>query len=395
MHVETAPRRAKIGTFALWAVTALAGLMLAYKRYTAATAGPPPDFVTYFLPAAAAVAAGQSPYSVPGYFYTPLLALILAPFAAWPHAAAAWTALMVGAGLVACPLAVWACGRGLASWQKALLTTTALVTLFYSWTATVDLFFGTPNMLVVLSLAAAVFLTTRQRPLGTGLALGVAALVKTWPGAFALWLLRRPLRPRLREWTGMAILAASAFVLALLVGGLPAVLTMVSAPFVNTQQPVRAFSAWGIPKLLFSETGLAVPVVVSPILQWVTTSVLLAWGAALLITALRHPGDDMVSLYNIVFAVLILLPVSHSTYQLLPLPALWWWLAEAFRDPRAVRPWLVSAVLVLWWLLVFREGLLWPEDSYLAFFSSVLAAATASILGAAWPSVRLKGTSRV
>ena len=169
---------------------------------------------------------------------------------------------------------------------------------------------------------------------------------------------------------------------------------MVSAPFVNTQLPIRAFSAWGIPKLLFRDSGFAVPVVVSPILQWVATAVLVAWGLALLVTALRHPGDDVISLYNIVFAVLILLPLSHSTYQLFPLPALWWWLARAFRKPRTVRPWLVSAVLVLWWLIVFREGLLSPADSYLAFFASVLAAATASVLGAAWPTVQLVGDPR-
>ena len=67
----------RLGVVAPWVVAVLVGLILAYRRFAAATSTEQPDFIKYFLPAAAAVVRGELPWSVPGYFYTPLLALML------------------------------------------------------------------------------------------------------------------------------------------------------------------------------------------------------------------------------------------------------------------------------------------------------------------------------
>ncbi len=243
-------------------------------------------------------------------------------------------------------------------------------------------------MLVVLALAVSAFAVSRGRGLTVGLGLGLAALLKSWPAAFVIWLVRRPLRWRGREWAGLGSSAVVAIALSWWVGGWKAIVLMTAAPFGATDQPVRAFSVWGVPKLLFSDTqGLGVPLVVSPGLRIAATALLGAWVVALLVIALRHPGDEVLSLYNVIFVVLLLLPVSHYNYQLFTLPALWWWVADCVARPRSARSWLVTGVLCLWWVIVFRTNQFSSFDPFYLAFAAIVAAATASVLGAAWPSL--------
>lgn len=370
------------------------GAGLGLVRYRAAAVSPGPDFVAIFIPAAQAVAAGGSPYQVQGYYYTPLVALLLAPFSHSTHAWQVWVATMVAAGLAACVLGVRACGNRLPQWQQGLLTLVAIVTLLYSWPATLGLWLGLPDLLVVASLAGAALFHAKGRGLGSGVSLGSAALVKTWPAVFALWLVRRPARGRRAEWVGVIAAAAVAGALALAVGGWPAMVNMVASPFRASDQPLAAYSVWGVPKILFTNSGIAEPLVVSPLLFAGLTVVLALWAISLLVLVIWHPGNPVTALYNTVFVIVLLLPVSHLVYLMYPLGALWCWLAAGFAPGRPMRSWLTIAVLGVWWFVSFRiaptgdgvASITWP--SLVLIFASTLIAATTSVLAAAWPGLR-------
>ena len=81
-------------TAGAWVVAVVLMVVLGAVRYAAALAEPQPDFVNCFIFAAREVAAGRTPYSVNGYYYSPLVALMLAPVAWSDWAAEAWTCLL-------------------------------------------------------------------------------------------------------------------------------------------------------------------------------------------------------------------------------------------------------------------------------------------------------------
>lgn len=375
-------------TAGVWLSAAIVGSALSWIRFEDALAATQPDFEYIFMPAARAVAAGGSPYQVTGYFYSPLLAMLLVPMIQTPWAIELWTVVRIFAGLTAVPLAVWAIAPRLRSWQRGILCAVAVVTLFYSWPMTFELWLGLPDLLVVLSLAATAFFETRGRRVLTGLSLGMTAAVKTWPAAFGLWLLRAGARSRSREWLGVALVAVFCVASALALGGSRAVADMVSAPFRASDQPLAAFSVWGAPKLLFSHTPVAEPWLDSPGLRVASTAVLVVWVLALGLLGMRRTVDPVLSLYHLVFVTVLLLPVSHYVYLLFPLPVLWWWVARVIAHPSSRRAWIVSATMVGWWLLAFRvapsgdgvSSVTWP--SFLLIFASNLIAATVSIVAA-------------
>jgi hypothetical protein len=364
--------------------------VLAIARYRAAMREPQPDFVGIFLPAARAVAAGHSPYLVDGYFYTPWVAVLLAPVAHAPWVAQAWTIVRLVAATAACLVGALAFTPGRAAWIRAGVFAFAGVTVFYSVPMSLELWAGQPNMFVLLSLVCAAAAAIRGRGVATGVWLGVVAAVKSWSALILVWLLRRDAPLRSRSWLGVAIVGAATVGLAMLLGGVPAVWAMLTGPLRGADQPLLAAnSVWGVGRMLFSSTPVGAPVVVSPVLQASLTGVALAGVLALLAVSLWWPGPAAIALFDVVLLVLLLLPVSHYYYLLLALPALWWWFAEAIRAPRRVASWVALAVLATWWVIVFRiapEGggftsTTWP--SLLRIFSFTLIAAGVSVIAAA------------
>lgn len=343
-----------------------------------------------FVLAAEEVAAGRTPYSVAGYYYSPLVALILAAVVHTGWAVEAWTALRIACGVVACLVAVVAFTPRGAWLRRGLLTWLAVVTLLYSWPASFDLWAGQPNLLAVLALAGTALAHRRRAQATSGLLLGLAAVVKTWPALFLAWLFRRGARGGLRPWLGVGVAALLAVLPALWLGGWRGALDMVTGPLHGANQPaLAANSVWGFGRMLFSTNSVGVPLIVSPVLQQVTTSVLVLLVMGLGFLTLRRPGNDLIALYNIVFVTVLLLPVSHYYYLMYPLPALWWWVSTVVANPRSRTAWVVTAVLVAWWVVAFRiapagDGFATTTwQSLTRIVVATLAAAVASVVGAA------------
>lgn len=394
-------RQRVVATVGVWVAAAAIAAILGIQRFVSAAFDGQPDFEGFFLPAAQAILAGSSPYSVDGYFYSPLVALLLTPAANDPHATVYWTALRIVAGIAACVVTAIACTpRG--AWLRAgIVACGALVTLLWSWPVTFDLWAGQVELLVLLALGASALAETRHLRFLAGFALGVGAVVKTWPALFSLWLLRSGARHRGREWLGVLAAAALAVALTLITAGIPGLADLVAKPLSGSDQPLLAAnSVWGIPRILFTETPMADPLVDSPVLRVVLTVFLATWVLALAAIAMLRPGPAVVALYNIAFVVILLLPVSHYFYVLYALPALWWWGAHVLDRPRSPRGWVVFAVLVAWWLIVFRippagDGFMtttWP--SLVRVFGASLVGLTVSVIGAAMMDADSRRTAR-
>lgn len=374
----------------MWALVVVVAVVLGVQRYKAGIAEQQPDFEGFFLPAARAVVAGGSPYQVEGYFYSPLVALILVPVAHSSIATEYWTVLRVIAGVGACVLAGMACApRG--NWTRAgIVTAGSLVTLLWSWPTTLDVWAGQVQLLVLLTLCAAALAEIRGHRFLAGLALGAGAMIKTWPGLFTLWLVRKGAMRRGRQWLGVATAAAIAIGLTLLTAGIPGLRDLVVGSLSGGDQPLLAAnSVWGLPRILFSATPVATPLIESSPLQGLLTVVLLLWVVTLGVIALVRPGPSFVALFNIAFVVILLLPVSHYFYVLYALPVLWWWGAHLMSSPRSWMAWVAVGTLLVWWVVVFRvppagDGFMtttWP--SLLRIFGTSAAAATVSVVAAA------------
>lgn len=363
---------------------------LGFHRYDAAIGATQPDFEDAFLPAARALLAGSSPYTVDGYFYSPLVAVILLPVASSPLAVEYWTALRTVAAIAACVLGGLACAPRGAWFRAGVVTIGALITLLWSWPATLDFWAGQVEMLVLLALCGAALAELRGHRFLSGLALGVGAVIKTWPALFGSWLLRAGARGRVMQWLGVAAAAATAIGIAFFAGGPQAVRDMITAPFAGSSQPhLAANSAWGLPRLVFSDTTVATPLLVSPALQTITTVALVLWMLCLFALALVRPGSAFVALFNIAFVVVLLLPVSHYYYVVYALPVLWWWSAQILGGHRNAWVWSAFVTTLLWWVAVFRvppagDGFLtttWPSE--LLIFGASAIAATVSVMAAA------------
>ena len=116
---------------------------------------------------------------------------------------------------------------------------------------------------------------------------------------------------------------------------------------------------------------------------------LAVWIAAVAVLVLARPGPAFIALFNLAFAVILLLPVSHYFYVLYAVPTLWWWGAQVLHRPRPARAWIAFGVLAAWWIVVFRvppagDGFMttsWP--SLLLIFGASAIAVTVSAVAAA------------
>jgi len=378
---------------ALWAAALAATAVLVYFRYHAASGAPVGIDFSYFLDAARNVAAGRSPYAgVKAYVYPPPMALLLAPFA---HISTrelwrAWTALVVGAPVIGVAAFVLTRSGRMGWWLRPVGFALCGFTVLYSryWPVSRDLTLGQSDTIVFAVLVLSALAASRSRPTARGALIGVAGLVKVWPAAAGLALIQPGLQRRRPALValGAVVLVAP---LSALVFGWTGLVGFAKNVFDARQQHLVSDSVWSAPALLFSHSGLARPVLVSGAVQVGVSAILAAGVLALLVVALRTPGDPALCTWNVTFCVLLLLPVSHRQYAIYVLPLLWWWAAGVVhRGPVDRREMVVVAVLALWWL---DQTVAWPYNGSSAAISSVrycvpfaadLVACTASVIGA-------------
>jgi hypothetical protein len=341
------------------------------------------DLTGIFLPAAQAIRDGHSPYTVAGYVYSPLYALMFVLLVSQPWGVGFATAMMIACGALACWIATLALTRGRPSWHGVLVGGVSSISLLWNWPAWIGLIALRPE-LAVLALLVGAGVTHRVR---SGFLLGLAGVLKTWPAVLGLWLLR----PRSGRWQrGLGFVSAGllAGLLAVVTGGSGGVMAMVDAAVSARSQAYVAVSVPGAARMLFRTSPLATPLVDSTACYWLALVVGFALLAFLAMVVWRRPGNQFIALFNMVFLVLLALPVSHYSYLVLPLPALWFWLSRALRakDRVAVG---VSVILAGWWLLVARNAGLIRQaaattlPAYLAVFLPTLLAAVVSVCGVA------------
>jgi hypothetical protein len=160
------------------------------------------------------------------------------------------------------------------------------------------------------------------------------------------------------------------------------------------QQDLVNDSVWGAPKLLFSYSGLARPVVVSSDLQLLVSVVLAVWVIALLALTLTTKGDSPLCTWNVTFCVILLLPVSHRQYAIYVLPLLWLWAVRLIdrSERRTIDAW-IFLVMLAWWVTQLFD---WPYFGSSRHISSLqycipffcdMVSCTVSVLGA-WGAAR-------
>lgn len=393
-------RAAAVAIGALWVVVLAATAYLAYHSYDQASAkfSSATDFQVFFA-AGQEIAAGHGLYQAPSgtlahlYVYPPLVALVLAPFAHGSELAAlrVWIAASITAVPVAAGCLVEVTRAHLRSWQRPLLFIVCCVTAYEFYPFKYVLALGESDAFVLAVFTLAAVAIGRHWSVAAGFLCGVAGLVKVWPGAGIISAgARRRHRAVWREAGGFGVAVLIALVMATAVSGLSGISQMVRTVLGNSSQPwLVSNSVWGIPRLLFSRSGLARPLAVSVPAQYLLTIVLLAWVLVLVVLALRRQGAaPSLELWHVLTGIVLLLPVSHQQYPLLALPLLWLWLSRAVSGRGRDRVTLaVAALLVVWWFVLARS---WPNDGspasisalrYSIIFAATLAALTVSVTG--------------
>ena len=377
----------------LWGAALAVTGALVYVRLDSALAAPLGTDFSYSLEAARNVAAGHSPYAgVKQYVYPPPIALLLAPFAHVDVGALwqGWTTLVVVAPIVGAAAFVFSRAGRMAWWLRPVGFALCSFTLLYAhyWPLSKDLALGQADTIGFPLLTLSALAVGRSKLEAAGALIGVAGLVKVWPAVAAVALGQRGLQRGRRALVALVGTALLAPLLALVFGwsGLVGLLENV---FDARQQHLVSDSVWGVPALLFTHSDLARPVFVSSASQVLLSAALAIWVLGLLVTALRHPGDRALCTWNVVFCVLLILPVSHRQYAIYVLPLLWWWVARSLREgPIDRRELAIVAVLVLWWI---DQTITWPYNGspatipafhYCVPFVADMIACTMSVLGA-------------
>ncbi|MBU4466190.1 MAG: hypothetical protein KKH75_10135, partial [Actinobacteria bacterium] len=144
---------------------------------------------------------------------------------------------------------------------------------------------------------------------------------------------------------------------------------------------------WGLDRFLFTDNQVMTPLAIAPFLGRAISWVLAIIVIALLVVTLRAPGTDSLAMWNIMGALVLLIPVSHLGYRILMLPLLWVWAAHALRDrrPRSI---LSFAILTVFWVVTFRLA---PLDAvhtggtaqYILVMATTLLALSVSVINAA------------
>lgn len=324
-----------------------------------------------------------------GYVYSPVVALALVPVAdaLTLHVWHVWTALTIVAMVLFGGLVVYAEKLDSRSWRLPVLfgfsTATALIFL----PTESELINGQTDAFVLLLLAAAVVLTNRKRTTASGVLIGLAGLVKTWPAAAALAVFQRGYTGRRRAIVGFVATLLVGPVLAAAIGGESGLTGFFKITFDARSQKLLSFSIWTTPRQLFATTGLAHPLVVSAALLVVAILLLAVWMIGLLVITMRVTCYSSLGFWNVTACVVLLLPISHYSYSLYLLPLLWIWAARWLDSGRFKAAECVTVgALLAWWLVLFHFDWLAGSVGQSAMRVSVvffadLAAVTASVLG--------------
>ncbi len=309
---------------------------------------------------------GASPYSYHGYVYTPLVAVLTVPttylsaITAW-HL---WTAIefaIVGATVVIFTVTEL---PGRVTWRTIALFGFAAVTATYFFPISRVITLGQVDTLTMLMVICGAWMQSRARAGRAGVFLGLAVIVKVWPILFGLALLQRGLPQRRRTFIGFAITVACAPILMMIFGGLsgPKMFfdNIMFSP--ENNQYLVSHSAWGTARLLFTATGLANPILISPTAYLATGVIATLIICGLILLAIRTPGDRNLCLWNIAGCSILLLPMAHVAYTVLFLPIVWIWGARVL-DPatRSKLSWAVFAVCIAYWVLQTQS---WQDDQF-------------------------------
>jgi hypothetical protein len=377
---------------ALWILALLVTAELVRQRYRGAvTGGIGADFRIY-LHAARLLSEGHSPYQSNGAFvYPPTLALLLSPFihAAPTHVFRVWTILELAALLVGIGAFVAIEAAHLRAWLHPILFVFCAITVLHFWPLTVGLYLGQADAFVFCALMLSALAASRELPATRGALIGVSGLLKTWPAAVVVSITQKGTERRMRSFIAFVISLLVAPVLAVVFGGGSGLVDFVKSVISARTQHLVSDSVWGAPTLLFSNSGLAHPIMVSQLLRVIATGFLLLWVVGLLVVTVRTPVNKVICTFNVMFCVVLLLPVSHLAYALYCLPALWWWASTVLQSQRlSWKHFLVPVVLLLWWIVQTKA---WPDSGsspaisslrYCVVFTSDLVACTASVIGA-------------
>ncbi len=391
----------------LWvlALGLLVGLCAA--RYRGALAGAVTgansvDF-RFFFHAGVLVSEGRNPFATDtAYVYFAPIALVLSPFA---HTAPVdvlrgWTVLELAAFTAAVATMTRALRSRLgAPWHVPVFFAICTTTGLHLWPMTFELFVSNDDIFVLLLVVVAAATWRAERPLWFGAAVGAACLIKVWPVLLLLAVLQTGIDTgrRLRAVAATALVIVVGLVTNLIPAGIPEFRSFFTRIFQEKSQQLVSDSIGGIPRLLFSKSGLARPVVVSSELRYLLMAVLGLWVVGMLVLSLRTRAEPMLCVVNTMLFAILVLPVSHLQYTILALPVLWYWVAQlsvlidGWRragGARVVTILLVAAVIG--WYLVQERA--WPGDAspasvsavrFTVVFSANLALFSASVL-AGW-----------
>ena len=353
---ESSPGMNRLLITMLWIVSMLGTAALLLQRYRGGVADKSIDLTTYFQPAAQQILAGSSPYVVPGYVYSPLVAMLITPVANWDYLLPAWVVLNLACAVACIALMTAALRRQHWGWQTPVLFGTGALTLLSNWPTTIVFALGQTDFMVMAAFALAGWGSARQRPSAAGGGIALAGLIKTWPGLVAMWFFRREASQRLPTvlWALAIVVAGVGSSLARF--GLDGVVGWAAAVVDAHRQPdLILFSAMGFGDHLFGSTPGTIALIHSPAAAWAAS---IAYGLVvltLLALVLLRPGEPILALWHTMLACVLILPVSHATYLIYGVPLLWIWTARALNGGWR-RPALVAGLVGLftWWLVVFR-----------------------------------------
>ena len=236
------------------------------------------DFYAYLI-AARDIASGHSPYDLQlvhrgyGYAYSPFVALVFLPFRTlsmrllWRT----WISLSIVALVICCGLFTRYASPSLRRWHRPVFFAFVALTALDFGPTRWELYNGQTDTFVLLLLVVSSLVAERDRQVLSGALMGVGAIVKSWPGLVVLTLFRRRLVGRGRAVVGFVSAALVALVLVVIVGGTSGLAKFLRVTLEGSSQPDPSYSVWGTPKVLFSASRLAKPLIVSGVLRDVST----------------------------------------------------------------------------------------------------------------------------
>jgi Glycosyltransferase family 87 len=372
---------------ALWVGGVALIAVLIVQRYRGAIGSAPlvhgnnVDFNSFFQ-AARYIASGKSPYTGSDHYtyFAPLaLILSLVTHSGPITVLKCWTVIDLFSLITAVVLVVWALRDRLdAPWQLPVLFSVCAGIALHIWPMAYELFLGNDDIIVLLLVVAAALAWRSERPAWFGIIVGSMCLIKVWPALLMIVVFQAGVSTRRRT------ISSAAFVGTVVLGLLSNLIPAGSREFTGFIGALKSTeslhlvsdSVSGIPKLLFSKSGLATPVLMSGGLRYLLTAGLGVWVLALLILTLRNRREAILTVFNVALFAVLVVPVSHMCYTILALPVVWYWLGNTrvllSLTPR--RGWTLGALIVLaltvgLWVLVQSKA--WPGDGSPADLSSI------------------------